>query len=120
MKGAKEGPAEITEVNSGVECPGNNSLEPYIGTMMTIEERTFIDEAILIEIAEKSSFVYQYTQQERVFFGKCEWCTKNKLLEVICKCKRVRYCNDQCLENDKRWHVPKCGALLDSELNQVQ
>jgi hypothetical protein len=59
MKTATEGSAEdVTEVNSGVECPGNNSLEPYIGTMMTIEERTFIDEAILVEIAVTGPFVF--------------------------------------------------------------
>lgn len=40
-----------TEVNSGVQCPGNKSLEPYIGTVMTLEDATFTDEAILVEIA---------------------------------------------------------------------
>ena len=50
MKAA--GAAETaTEVNSGVQCPGNKSLEPYIGTVMTVEDATFTDEAILVEIA---------------------------------------------------------------------
>jgi hypothetical protein len=46
-----EGPESITEENSGVECPGNVSLEPYMGTLMTVEDKLFIDEAILLEIA---------------------------------------------------------------------
>jgi hypothetical protein len=108
-----------TELNSGVECPGNSSLDPYFGTSMTVEEKTFLDEAILVEVANQNQFAFKFTKQERVFFGKCEWCTKNRLLAIICKCKRVRYCNESCLENDKRWHVPKCGAQMDSELNEV-
>jgi len=40
-----------TEVNCGVQCPGNKSLEPYIGTVMTLEDATFTDEVILVEIA---------------------------------------------------------------------
>ena len=62
--------------------------------MMTLEDITFIDEAILVEVAATGPFVFKYTQQDRVRFGKCEWCTKNRLLAVQCKCKRVDYCND--------------------------
>lgn len=109
-------PDSASEENSGVECPGNKSLEPYIGTLLTVEEKTFVDEAILIEVAA-GPFAFKYTKQERVFFGKCEWCTKNRLLNVVCTCKRVRYCDDQCMENDKRWHTPKCSSLCDAELN---
>ena len=54
--------SSTTEVNSGVLCPGDKSLEPYIGTMMTLEENTFIDEAILVEVAATGPFVFKYTQ----------------------------------------------------------
>lgn len=84
-----------TEENSGVECAGNKSLEPYIGTLLTVEEKTFVDEAILVEVAA-SAFAFKFRKQERVFFGKCEWCTKNRQLNTVCACKRVRYCDDTC------------------------
>lgn len=35
-------------------------------------------------------------------------------------CKRVRYCDDDCLEKDKRFHNPNCSAQVDGELNAVQ
>jgi hypothetical protein len=69
-----------TELNSGVQCPGNKSLEPYIGTVMTLEDATFTDEAILVEIAQDGLFAFQYTKEERAMFGSCEWCNQNKLL----------------------------------------
>lgn len=82
------------EENTGIDCPGE-SLEPYMGTLMTLEDKNFSDEAILVEIADPN-FVFRYQKQERAFFGKCEWCMKNKLLNVVCKCKRVRYCDEDC------------------------
>ena len=48
--------------------------------------------------------------------GKCEFCTQRKPLKIECECKRVRYCNTQCKEKDKRWHLDKCSAMADSEL----
>lgn len=80
----KTDPESLTEVNSGVECPGNKSLEPYIGTILTLEDVTFNDEAILVEIATEGSFVFRFTKEERAFFGTCEWCNKTKLLSIVC------------------------------------
>ena len=49
------------ELNSGVECPGNNSLEPLVGSILTFEEKDFVDEVILVEIAPKDfPFVFKY------------------------------------------------------------
>jgi hypothetical protein len=45
---------ENVEENSGVECPGNKSLEPFIGTMVTLEEKLFLKEVILVEVANES------------------------------------------------------------------
>ena len=33
-----------------------------------------------------------------------------------CKCKKVAYCNDTCLEKDLRFHEDKCAANADAEL----
>lgn len=48
------------QLNSGVECPGNNSLEPYIGSLLTLDEKNFIDENVLVEIAESNQFTFKY------------------------------------------------------------
>ena len=109
---------EDVEENTGIDCPGE-TLEPYIGTLMTLEEKTFLDEAVLVEIGEPN-FVFRYQKQERAFFGKCEWCMKNKLLNTVCKCKRVRYCDEDCQRKDERFHLQHCSASMDKELNSLE
>lgn len=37
----------------------------------------------------------------------------------MCKCKRVRYCDESCMDKDKRFHIPQCSAQADAELNDV-
>ena len=83
------------EENTGIECPGDKHLEAYIGSLMTVEDNSFLNECLLVEASE-GSFAFKYCKQERAYFGKCEWCIKNKQLTVVCKCKRVRYCNADC------------------------
>ena len=106
------------EVNSGVEFPGD-SLEQYIGTSLTFEERNFANEAFIAEVAAPN-FVYKYQKAERAHVGQCEWCNQRNLLTVGCKCKRVRYCDDTCMKKDQRFHVPNCSALADNELNDLE
>lgn len=43
--------SEEVEVNSGVECPGNRSIEPYVGSQLTLEEKEFVNCCILVEVA---------------------------------------------------------------------
>jgi ubiquitin carboxyl-terminal hydrolase 4/11/15 len=86
-----------------VTCPGK-SLEPFVGSNMTLKDKTFVNEYILVEIA--SSFAYRFEKQERVVIGSCEWCNQKNVLQYICKCKRVRYCDEACMEKDKRFHFP--------------
>lgn len=83
---------ENVEENTGIECPGNKSLEVYIGSLMTLEDSQFLEECILVEVSERQ-FAYKYTKQDRAFIGKCEWCMKKRELKIICKCRRVRYCD---------------------------
>lgn len=52
---------ENVEFNSGVECPGNHSLEPYIGSSMVLEDKNFISDAILVEVAGPD-FLFKYTK----------------------------------------------------------
>jgi hypothetical protein len=53
--------ANDTEENSGLECPGDKSLEAYMGSLMTLEDKNFMDECILVEIAD-GSFAFKYTK----------------------------------------------------------
>ena len=68
---------------------------------------------------ESSGFGFKYVKNQKYFFGGCEWCNNKNILRVICKCKTVRYCNQECLEKDKRFHEDKCSANKDSELSSV-
>ncbi len=90
-----------------------------MGTTMTIEEKNFLNEIILVEIAS-TSFAFKYEKQERVFVGTCEWCNTRNQLYYICKCKRVRYCDEACMEKDKRFHMPQCSFQADAELSDIQ
>ena len=55
--------SETIEENSGHLCPGNKSLEPYIGTKMNLEEKEFQNEAILVEIATNNTFAFKYEKK---------------------------------------------------------
>ena len=46
--------------------------------------------------------------------GVCEYCNKKNIMRAICKCKNVKYCDDDCQEKDKRFHVDKCSAMADT------
>lgn len=52
--------AEDVEMNTGVDCPGEKSLEPFIGSVMTLENKLFMNEVILVEIAPTDTFAYKY------------------------------------------------------------
>ena len=67
---------------------------------------------------DSGNFAFQFLKNQRVFIGKCEFCTQKKILRIECACKRVRYCTESCLEKDKRWHLPSCGAMADAELKK--
>ena len=40
------------EENTGIEIGGNKSLEHYLGSALTLEDRLFINEAIVVEVAD--------------------------------------------------------------------
>jgi len=107
------------EYNSGVEFPGD-SLEPYYSTSSVLEDDTLNDSHVIVEFRESEhlKFAFQYRKNQRIFIGKCEFCTQKKILKIECACKRVRYCNEQCLGKDTRWHIPNCSAQADAELQK--
>ena len=39
---------------------------------------------------------------------------------MICKCKRVRYCNETCRKKDERFHLPTCADKIGKEIGEVK
>ena len=68
------------EENSGVEFPGQ-SLEPYVGSSITLTDHDFSSEVVLVEV-KREKFAYKYEHRDRVQIGQCEFCNQRKLLEV--------------------------------------
>lgn len=88
---------EEYEINSGVEFPGE-SIEPYYSTSSNLED-DLLNEAILVveyRESEHLSFAFNFRKNQRIYLGKCEFCTHRKNLSIECKCKRVRYCSESC------------------------
>lgn len=84
---------------------------------MTVEDKLFVDEVIVVEVAQnEDQFMFKYTKRDKVKFGKCEWCNNSKILEVTCKCNRVAYCNEICMQKDRTFHIKDCSAQYDDEL----
>ena len=106
-----------SEENSGVEFPGS-SLEPYVGSSLTMEDHDFQNEVVIIEISSPK-FAFKYEDKGRVQIGQCEFCNQRNVLSVECKCKRVRYCKESCRKKDENFHLPNCSAQADAELNRV-
>lgn len=79
------------EVNSGIEFPGE-SLEPFILTASTLEDDTLENSHVIVEVNDSGSFAFKFTKNQRIYIGKCEFCTLKKILKVECACKRVKYC----------------------------
>lgn len=73
---------------------------------------------IVIEFRESdtSPFAFKYKKGEKLTIGSCEYCNKTNIMRSTCKCKNVKYCDDECLEKDKRFHVDKCSAMADGVL----
>jgi hypothetical protein len=108
----EETEAVETEVNSGVQFPGE-TVENFIGSNYKLCDDNFFGETkIFAEVrdSEQSPYFFTFKKEERVFVGQCEFCYKNKVLKTVCICKRVRYCNKICMKKDIQWHEPKCSA----------
>ena len=53
-----------SETNSGVSFPGE-SIEPYVGSILTIEEFEFMNKVVVVEIGSPN-FAYQYEDKGRI------------------------------------------------------
>ena len=108
------------ELNSGVEFPGQ-SMEPLLHAALRVHQINLNkSQNIVVEYRENKSqqFAFKFKKGEKLVIGVCEWCTSRNILRAICKCKNVKYCNESCMEKDKRFHIDKCSAQADNELNE--
>ena len=116
---AEKGSEIVTEINSGVEFPGQ-SMEPLLNAALRVHQINLNkNQNIIVEYREKASqqFSFKFKKGEKLVIGQCEWCNNKNILRAICKCKIVKYCNEDCMEKDKRFHIDKCTAMADKELN---
>jgi len=81
-----------SEENSGIKFPGE-SVEPYVGSQLTIDEFDVRNKVLLIEVATPK-FAFLYEDKGRIQIGDCEFCSNRRILKVVCKCKRVKYCGN--------------------------
>jgi ubiquitin C-terminal hydrolase len=83
-----------------------------------VDDDSLDDGCLIIELitVRNSPFIYTFKKNVRVTIGKCEFCNNKRILKTECICKRVKYCNDRCLEKDKTFHVGSCSARADEEL----
>ena len=110
---------EDVEVNSGIEFPGQ-CLEPLLKSALRMNQVRQHNSIMIVEYREHKDdiFAFKYKSNEQLVVGVCEYCNKKNIMRAICKCKNVKYCDEECLEKDKKFHVDKCSASADSELQQ--
>jgi hypothetical protein len=64
------------ENNSGIEFPGE-TLEPFINTSQTLEDDTLESAVVVVEVRDvpSSGFAFKFLKNQRIYIGKCEFCT---------------------------------------------
>ena len=108
-------PSEDFEMNSGIDFPGQ-SLQPLLASGLRMSMlNTNNNSHIVIEFREgqDDTFAFKFNKNEKLVIGVCEYCNKKNIMRAICKCKNVKYCDDDCQEKDKRFHIDKCSAMAD-------
>lgn len=96
------------EVNTGVKFPGN-CLESMLDLKIDDAEVSSKD-TLVVELFswEKNKFTFYYKPVKILAYGKCEYCYTHKPLTVQCECKEVKYCNEECMWKDEKFHHDKC------------
>lgn len=101
------------EKNTGVKFPGT-SLEMMKKFEIDDLEISVNDTLVLEQASgEDSKFIFYYEEVKILGYGKCEYCYSHKPLVVQCRCEEVRYCSDDCMKKDERFHIDKCNAPID-------
>jgi len=119
FKTAVENDEVTEEMNSGVDFPGS-CLDYMIKSSIRLSELNFAGKSsICIEFRsnKEQRFAFKYDGSTELKIGICEWCNNRNILKATCKCKKVSYCNDNCLEKDLRFHEDKCVANVGKDLD---
>ena len=93
-------------------------MELYIGKAMRIHEMGLSKyKYIICEFKENPTdpFAFKYNKEEGTI-GTCEWCNQRHILRAAC-CN-VRYCDQSCLEKDRKYHADKCFKNIDGEVDK--
>ncbi len=108
---------EKEEVNTGIEFPGN-SLESMLTFKMDDVEISSRD-LMVVEIKDPDSkeFIFKYKEVVILGYGKCEYCYSYKPLTCQCSCKEVKYCTEDCLKKDVKFHIDKCKKAYQVDKN---
>ena len=56
-----------------------------------------------------------FTNGDVALEGDCEGCGETTVLPVKCVCKKVAYCNKECMEKDKKYHYQNCEKCGEEE-----
>lgn len=100
------------EENTGVDFPGLQLDILQDKTWKEVDRTnnniSFNYDLVVVEIkAKDSSFIFRYNKNPGQY-GKCENCYQTTILKATCQCKKVFYCNLDCLRKDRGYHLPKC------------
>lgn len=88
-------------------------MEPLLNAALRVHQINLNKtQNIVVEFRESKEleFAFKFRKGEKQVIGNCEYCNQRNILRSICKCKNVKYCDDQCLEKDKQFHIDKCSA----------
>ena len=107
--------AEEEQENLGVEFPGE-CLE-HVKTLKLENAEIGTTDLVVVETASPytKQFIFKFKPNLVVHYGKCEYCYGHKALKVECRCKKVRYCSEDCRRKDERFHLDKCPAAIEVE-----
>jgi hypothetical protein len=93
-------------------------MEPLLEKALRLNQMNLTKYKYFVcEFKEKRSdtFAFKYTKKE-LTIGTCEWCNSRAVLNYVCKCGIVKYCNELCWTKDRKYHQDKCTANADDSL----
>lgn len=73
-------------------------MEPLLDKGLRINQMQLTKyKHIVCEYKERSDlpFAFKYEKKD-VHIGTCEWCNSKNILNIVCVCGNVRYCNTEC------------------------
>jgi len=63
--------------------------------------------------------MFTFLSEDIAVSGRCECCRRYLDLNVVCRCKKVRYCSKKCLKDDVKYHYRKCPRAGEEENTEL-